>query len=87
MARDACIWWRSRKAEFLDDLGEMLYYHEVPGDGDCRRRGANQETIVSQAQHGKVVEHIPSGYNVVVMLQQAGDMFFLATTVGACTAG
>ncbi|MGK8931391.1 hypothetical protein ACRS85_00430 [Pluralibacter gergoviae] len=42
---------------------------------------------MSQAQHGKVVEHIPSGYNVVVMLQQAGDMFFLATTVGACTAG
>lgn len=86
-ARDACIWWKPRKADLLDDLGEMFHYHEVLDGGDCRRRRANKETIVSQAQHGKVVEGVTSGYDVAVLLQQAGDVLFLATTVGPRTAG
>lgn len=54
------------KAELLDDLGEMFHYRGFPGG--CRRRRVNEETIVSQAQHGKVVEGVTSGYNVAVLL-------------------
>lgn len=65
----------------------MLYHGQILGGRHCHWRRANQKTIVSQAQHGKVVEGVTRGQNVAILLQQAGDMFFLATAVGPRTVG